>query len=184
MKEISPCIKDTLYPRQINNPPTRLTARGIIFNKEGKVCLLHMVGDDLFGHLDHYEFPGGGVDGGETPHQALKREIAEEIGYSIREIIEVGTLAIEYHLLKRIDLGHFFIAQCDKAVGMKREAYENNLINEVCWIPWNEVESLLMNPATKNIGQAIHHRERLAFQAAKSIWMERSSYAVFTHQSR
>jgi len=52
---------------------------GIILIKENKVALIerHRAG------LDYFVFPGGGVDGGETPEQAALRETLEELGIEV-----------------------------------------------------------------------------------------------------
>lgn len=52
----------------------RTAVRGIIFDKDKLLLVKTKHGD--------YKFPGGGVNKGETPEQALLREIAEETGYA------------------------------------------------------------------------------------------------------
>ena len=54
---------------------------GILRNGQGKI----LVGERL-GVLDGWQFPQGGIDEGETPEQALVRELWEEIGVESRHI--------------------------------------------------------------------------------------------------
>ena len=52
---------------------TRPSSRGIVV-KDGKVLMNHVA------KFDTYEFPEGGIEAGETPEQAMIREVAEETG--------------------------------------------------------------------------------------------------------
>lgn len=58
-------------------------ATNVLVIRDGKVLLSRRANTDwLNGHLC---LPGGHVEEGETPHQALIREIKEELGVTVRE---------------------------------------------------------------------------------------------------
>lgn len=54
----------------------RPSTRGIIV-KDGKLALIHNM------KYDYYEFPGGGIEAGESHMQALAREVKEETGLTV-----------------------------------------------------------------------------------------------------
>ncbi|MDP2655539.1 MAG: NUDIX domain-containing protein [bacterium] len=54
----------------------------VLFNEKKKILLQHRSKDAL--RLpDYWAFFGGGIEGGETPEQALAREIFEELEYDV-----------------------------------------------------------------------------------------------------
>ena len=65
----------------------RPSARGVII-KDGKVAMIHSA---LY---DYYKFPGGGIEEGETPIQAMIREVKEESGLTVipESIRELGNI--------------------------------------------------------------------------------------------
>lgn len=57
---------------EFNNPRIRYGARGIIIEKDGKIALFNKT------MKNEYKLPGGGIDKGENPEEAFKRETLEE----------------------------------------------------------------------------------------------------------
>lgn len=62
---------------------------------------------------DMWEFIGGGVENGETPLEAIKREILEEVGYALSEEADglqfAGDLAFQDHRI--VAKVHFYTAK-------------------------------------------------------------------------
>ena len=90
-------IKDEYYPFS-ELERKRKTVRAIVVNDKNEIALLHIKGKDRFGDRDHYETPGGGIQDNESPLDALKREINEEIGYTITNPKLIGQIDILYNL--------------------------------------------------------------------------------------
>ena len=63
---------DPAWPRR-----RRPSVRAVIV-REGLVAMVHSL------KYDYYKFPGGGIEPGESPLEALAREVAEEAGLRIR----------------------------------------------------------------------------------------------------
>jgi 8-oxo-dGTP diphosphatase len=59
-----------------------LLVTGAIIPKKGRILVAQRHNDSRF-EPDKWEFPGGKVDFGEHPEQALKRELKEEMGIDI-----------------------------------------------------------------------------------------------------
>ena len=69
---------------------TRNSARSIIF-RDGKVAMVHSL------KYDYYKFPGGGIEEGENPVEAMIRETREEAGLDV-----IPETVREYGVVHRI----------------------------------------------------------------------------------
>jgi 8-oxo-dGTP pyrophosphatase MutT (NUDIX family) len=95
---------DVFPDEQITEPAsytTRNTAKGIILDAHRKIALVSKKGSG------YYFLPGGGVEEGETPEQALMRECGEEMGHSIKIDKKFATTS-EY----RAKSGELYQASC------------------------------------------------------------------------
>lgn len=72
--------------KELNNPRIRFGARGIVINKDNKIAILNKQ------LKNEFKLVGGGIEEGENPKLAFKREVKEEAGCNIEIIEEMGTI--------------------------------------------------------------------------------------------
>ncbi|MFA6739618.1 MAG: NUDIX hydrolase [Bacilli bacterium] len=156
---------DIVYPKK----PilyTRHTTRGLVRNQAGAIAIIHIIGEDQFGKRDHYEFPGGGINEGESAEDGLIREIQEELGLTIEDIRPLGLMKYSYHLLQREEEAIYFTARVKGQSSLGRTEEESRLFAEIEWRKPRELYELLSYRSVENVGKLIHARECCALLAA------------------
>lgn len=95
-------IQAVVYKTPTANFKPKIEVAALFIEHEGRILLLHRQEVKSQGNL--WGIPGGKVDKGETPLQAVVREIKEETGYDFSEqpIETLDTVYIEYN-----EMDHF-----------------------------------------------------------------------------
>lgn len=161
-------IEDTIYDFNGINKK-RKTVRAIVVDKNKDIYLLFIEGKDQFGNRKHFETPGGGVEENESLAEALKREIKEELGYSIKNIKSIGHIDIQYNLLNRIDEGYFFYCELDEYIGKALNEDEKLIFKDIKKINFLNIEEEYHNFPVENVGKMIHKRDLFMINKAKEL---------------
>ncbi len=118
------------------------TVTAAIIRKNGLFLMAKRKQDDTMG--GYWEFPGGGVEGGETPDQCIVRELKEELGVTARplELFDAsicgdGKLVVLFYFCE-ID-GDPFPLACD----------------ELRWVKGKDLRSLKLLPGDEVIADRL-----------------------------
>ncbi|AOY16843.1 DNA mismatch repair protein MutT [Bacillus sp. ABP14] len=110
-----------------------------IIVQEGKIALIKRIREDE----TYYVFPGGGIEEGETPEEATKREAYEELGVHIEVehlIAEVEYKGTEYYFNAHIIGGVFGSGKAEEFEIKDRGSYIP------LWLPIQELEKVNIKP--------------------------------------
>lgn len=164
--------QDDQYPKQTITH-VRKTVRAIVFNNDKKIALHHLDGHDDFGYRNYYETPGGGVKKGERLIDALKREIKEELGASIKNIKPVGRIVDYYNLIGQCNNIFYYMCEVDDDnIGKHFDDYENVLIKETVWVDIDTALKLMENMNKAPLEILVARKDSLILKTIKEKYIE------------
>lgn len=137
----------------------REIARAIFLNEKNEICLTKLLGVDKFGQRDYYETPGGGIQEGETPEQALFRELIEETGYESIVLKKIGDVHDFYNLIGRENHNHYYFAKATRYVGKHLTDAEMVMLEKLVWVPIDEAIHLYRQTVDTPLSILVKQRE-------------------------
>ena len=132
----------------MNNSRLRLGARGIAIREDGKIAIFNK------SNKNEYKLPGGGINDGETPEEAFKREALEETGCEIEIVKSLGTIEEHKSLENFKQISYIFVAK------VLNDNHELNLTKkekdegaQILWLPKKEALDSITN-CIENINES------------------------------
>jgi 8-oxo-dGTP diphosphatase len=113
----------------------------VIRDDHGNILLARRPKDRHMGGL--WEFPGGKMDAGEAPEEALRRELSEELGVSVGHLRPI-TFAVHQESGLRILL-LFYSAEITSGAVTAREG------QDVAWVAPDRLRAFEMPPADADL---------------------------------
>ena len=103
-------LKDDQWPFT-GTDHDRQIVRAIAVDGEGWYYFVRAVRNDAFGKATLIETSGGGVEPGEAPEDAIRRELREELGAEVEILCKLGTVSDYYNLIRRHNLNHYYLCR-------------------------------------------------------------------------
>ena len=108
--ELNIRLQDTEWPFDYSDHD-RMIARAICYDEEGYFYFVRAERDDEFGKAALIETSGGGVEDGEDPQTAIRRELKEELGADVQVLCRIGVVSDYYNLIHRHNINNYFLCR-------------------------------------------------------------------------
>ncbi len=157
--------------------PVRQGARAVLLDEKGRVCL------SWGKNRGYYKLPGGGRNPGELAYENLAREVQEEVGYKIRDIVPLGRV-IEYRgQLNKITDCHGFLCYTDGFVGPKLEKDELEDGMQEYWTEnIDEALRILEDMTEDTVAESLKYRIHF-WKAREMAFLRKAKQILAGHQS-
>ena len=144
-------------------------ARAFVFDKNKYIALINFSGDYQGNRFNFHATPGGGIEAGETPEMAIKREVMEELGVECNILHEVGIIIDYNNEEQRKFISYYFIVEATDKKQTRWTEEEKKSIKGVAWMDIKSAIELLEKTPLGFIGGIIQHRDLYALKEVKKI---------------
>ncbi len=127
----------------------RVSACGLA--RDGDAVLLVQIGRSAYGEAGKWMLPGGGIEHGEDPREAVARTFAEQIGLTV-QVDELLDVASDYrHLPGGIDFHGIFIVYAVTVTAGELRAEPDGAVLAPTWVKPSEAEGLAVVDPIKTV---------------------------------
>lgn len=103
-------LRDTEWPFTYTDHDRKIV-RAVVVDDAGYFYFVRAVRDDEFGAATLIETSGGGVEPGEDPETAVRRELREELGAEVEVLCPLGLVSDYYNLIHRHNLNRYYLCR-------------------------------------------------------------------------
>lgn len=131
------------------NKKTIFVFKGILFNNENKILIDNRKEEGLEGANGKWEVPGGKIEFGESPEDAVKRELLEETGYNVKvkDIVPYTNVSLwEYSDYMQHTVIFFYICEL---IDDNHIDIQDKRVNTYKWASSDELEKYDFLPGNK-----------------------------------
>ena len=148
----------------------RQIARAVVFDEEENFYFVRAERDDDFGKAELIETSGGGVEENENLHDAIKRELKEELGVETEIVCKLGVVDDYYNLIHRHNIHNYFLCRA-MSFGQKnlmQDEIEDFHLSTLK-LSFDEAVSEYKRCSSTKIGRLIKNRELPILLHAKAV---------------
>ena len=154
----------------------RMIVRAVVTDGKGRFFFMRAVRDDDFGKATLIETSGGGVEQGENPEDAIRRELKEEMGAEVKIFCRIGTVSDYYNLMHRHNINHYYLCEA-LSFGekhMTRDEVEQFHLSTLC-LTYEEAVREYAKCTDSRLGRLIAAREVPVLERAGELLKELKS---------
>ena len=172
-------LQDEEWPFEYTDHDREIV-RAIVIDDEGYYYFVRALRNDDFGEATLIETSGGGVEKGEDLHQAILRELKEELGVEVEILGKIGVVSDYYNLIHRHNINNYYLCKVisfgDK--NLTRDEIESFHLSTLK-LTYEEAVCEYERCSCTKIGRLVANRELPILQQAKKImdsWMETNAH--------